>query len=257
MKRLITFLLCVVGFFSTNLKIFAQEPLLRGLCFTDGYGYEYVFPSLEKSGNTYTGTGTSSAYGSSVANITLSFNSKSTGTIFMSVVNSNPDGCTNSSDSYEYTGIFTLSKSGGRPTGSGQGSWVNYCFGAQSGSGTWVATGPCGSLKNVKPGGFTPTSGKNKIKVVSEKIISITPNPVVNFTKINYMVSSYEKVNITIYNYMQQPVRILINQMQAAGTYSVNWNTLNSFGNNVPNGIYQVVASFGNKVYTSSLQVIR
>ena len=83
------------------------------------------------------------------------------------------------------------------------------------------------------------------------------PNPVNNYTQLKYTVNTSGKVSITVYNAMKQMVKVLVNESKTAGTYSIGWNTLNSSGSKVPNGLYQVVAVAGNEQFTSTMQVVR
>ena len=244
MKRTLTFML----FSFVLLQVKAQDNALRSLCFTDGFGYTYTFPSVQVSGSSFSATGTANAYASTTCNLSGHFTSSTSGTMTMDVINNNPDGCTSFTDSYTYTG--TWAKSGSSFTGSG--SWVSYCNGSALGSGTWTASGPCvGPVSHQSPVG-PAAAKKNGISN-----IRVQPNPAVSMAQIYYTVASTQKVNITIYNSMQQPVATLINETKTAGNYSVNWNLLSTNGVQVTNGIYTAVIRVGNDVYTKPVQVIK
>ena len=238
--------------FFMSLFILALAPAVsfsqvgRNLCFSDGFGYVYTVALHPAGGGVFTGVGTSTAYSASTVTLKITLSSPSSGTIQMKVVNDAPDGCTNASDYYVYTGTVAISGGGG----TGSGTWISYCSGSAIGSGTWVASGPCAS-KGIKPG-VKPTTGAAQLKAATKPVISVTPNPVISQTQIAYNVATAGKVSITVYNSMQQPVKTLVSQMQAAGNYTVSWNA-----SQVPAGVYKVVAVIGTEVYTSSIQVVR
>ncbi len=266
MKTLLRFsaVLCTMLVFSfAN----AQKTctVMRNFCFTDGFGITYSFHDLTGvSLNTYYAEGTSDAYPSSTAKLHLNLvDGFANGKITMWVINDASDNCVSFSDSFVYKGQVTIVQHKGDDeaslTYSGSGNWTSYCFGGPLNSGTWSAQGPCaqaGATK-VKQTGLTPADGKQKM-LDSKKgiIVSISPNPVNNFTTIRYSVKDAGKVNITVYNSMQQPVKVLVNESKAAGTYTVSWNTQNANGPKVTSGVYRVVAVTEKGVSTSDVQVI-
>lgn len=64
------------------------------------------------------------------------------------------------------------------------------------------------------------------------------PNPFNPITKINYDIANESFVRFTIFDILGREVITLINQQQAAGYYSINWNAKDMFGVSVPAGIY-------------------
>lgn len=244
MKRLLTILMFSSVFYQAK----AQGITDQSLCFSDAFGYVYNFPSVQRSGNTFSATGTSSAYPSSTATLRGVFTSSSSGNMKMDVVNNNPDGCTNYSDSYTYTGTFAVSGSGG----TGSGSWNSYCSGSVINSGTWSASGPCTGPRPAITAGSGPATAK---RVISS--IRVQPNPAVSQAQIFYTVTGTQQVSIVIYNSMQQPVATLVNETKTAGSYSVNWNLLSSNGTAVTNGIYTAVVKIGTETYTKQIQVLK
>jgi len=64
------------------------------------------------------------------------------------------------------------------------------------------------------------------------------PNPFNPTTKISYTVKSDGFVSLVVYNMLGQIVQELVNHNQAAGTYAVQWNGLNSMGLRAPSGVY-------------------
>ena len=64
------------------------------------------------------------------------------------------------------------------------------------------------------------------------------PNPFNSFTQIPYRVSALSPVRLVIYNTLGQPVRTLVDAIQAAGAYQVSWDGRDHRGAHVANGIY-------------------
>ena len=67
------------------------------------------------------------------------------------------------------------------------------------------------------------------------------PNPFNPITMIQYSVvegQSPAHVTLTIYNLLGQNVRTLVNEPQKAGYYTVQWDGIDSYGRQVPSGIY-------------------
>ncbi len=64
------------------------------------------------------------------------------------------------------------------------------------------------------------------------------PNPFNSSTQIPYRVSTPGPVRLVIYNVLGQPVRTLVDEIQAAGAYQVPWDGRDHRGARVANGIY-------------------
>ncbi len=64
------------------------------------------------------------------------------------------------------------------------------------------------------------------------------PNPFNAGTVISYRLSSDSPVELTIYDILGKKIMTLIDENQAAGHYSVNWNGLDSDGKSVASGVY-------------------
>ena len=64
------------------------------------------------------------------------------------------------------------------------------------------------------------------------------PNPFNSSTQIPYRVSAPGPVRLVIYNVLGQPVRTLVDAIQAAGAYQVPWDGRDHRGERVANGIY-------------------
>jgi hypothetical protein len=64
------------------------------------------------------------------------------------------------------------------------------------------------------------------------------PNPFNPSTIINYALPKSSLVTLKIYNILGQEVKTLLNTQSPAGSYSVQWNGENNFGQHVASGIY-------------------
>ena len=73
---------------------------------------------------------------------------------------------------------------------------------------------------------------------VASSLESNYPNPFNSSTQIPYRVSASGPVRLVIYNVLGQPVRILVDEIQVAGTYQVPWDGRDHSGARVANGIY-------------------
>lgn len=228
-------------------------------CFTDAFGYTWVFNNIQMTGaDTYYGDGTVDAYADGRASISLNFSSGvcNNGAVEIHAINPNPDGCTFYSDSFVYVGTAVITKNGpGKISYSGNGTWNSYCFGSVINSGTWSASGPCGSTLKAPPlkTGAKPGDAKQKSNDITVKI---SPNPVKDYTHIEYKIASFSKVNITIYDIKGLPIKTLVNDSKAAGTYTISWNMLNNNGSKATQGLYKVVTTVNGKSYSTTLQVL-
>jgi hypothetical protein len=60
---------------------------------------------------------------------------------------------------------------------------------------------------------------------VSDIIASVYPNPTTNRSTVRYRIASASNVQIMVSDAQGKPVKVLTNQKQNAGTYTVDWNT--------------------------------
>lgn len=64
------------------------------------------------------------------------------------------------------------------------------------------------------------------------------PNPVDNFTDIEFTINQPLNLAITIYNLIGEPVKVIAQGKYPKGTHHAQWNAKDEKGNLVPNGIY-------------------
>jgi hypothetical protein len=64
------------------------------------------------------------------------------------------------------------------------------------------------------------------------------PNPVDNYTEIEFSINQFLDLSITVYNLIGEPVKILARGRFPKGNHKVYWHAEDNQGNLVPNGIY-------------------
>ena len=84
-----------------------------------------------------------------------------------------------------------------------------------------------------------------------------SPNPFNSATRIAYHLSSSGPVQLVIYNVLGQPVRTLVDQSQAAGSYRVQWDARDQQGASLSSGIYIARLSYPGGVQTRRLLYLR
>ena len=246
-----------------NLANASKPPTPLHVCFSDVFGYVWDFTNIiMTSATTYYAEGTVSAYANSKATLWVDVtNGVHNASVEAHAINLGADGCTSFSDSFIYVGSADITHGVGY---TGSGTWNSYCFGGVINFGTWSAAGPCGTGKvKLNTGGVAPANsasvaGKKLANASNDSKVSLiaVPNPLKNNTQLRYTVTTSAKVNMTVYNYMHQPVKVLVNENKSAGNYSVTWNAINSNGNRVSPGLYQVVMIVGDKMHTTTVQVL-
>lgn len=266
MKRFTTLLLVITAlvmakpgqtFAQETGKTFCPTNFFR-ICFTDGFSYRYLLKDINLTDcNVIYATGHAkniTSYDWDVSMWADFSGGGHTGSVEIHVVNPMMDGCAGGFvDSFIYVGTMTITNSGGVRGYSGSGTWTNYCGGSVFATGTWSASGPCSSglqlINNEakKPGSVTTGSFQLKI----------SPNPVKNNTNISYNLPKASNVNITIYNMMNQPVKVLVSENQSKGAHAAYWNGQTISGSRASNGIYKVVATVDGKIYSENIQVIQ
>jgi hypothetical protein len=109
----------------------------------------------------------------------------------------------------------------------------------------WVGTGACGgdAVAYTQPTILTP-SPTGILGLSSPNVIMTTyPNPFTGGNTIQYHVETTAQVVISLYDINGRLVKTLVNQQQAPGDYTVDWN-----GNSLGEGTYFAKAIQGNNV---------
>jgi hypothetical protein len=83
-------------------------------------------------------------------------------------------------------------------------------------------------IVDATPAGETPAFGVERA----------TPNPFVNATRIEYTVAHSAQVRVAVYDVRGRLVRMLVNEVQAPGRYSADWNGRDAAGVPAAAGIY-------------------
>ena len=83
------------------------------------------------------------------------------------------------------------------------------------------------------------------------------PNPFNSTTLITYHLSSPGPVQLVIYNVLGQPVRTLVDESQAAGSYQIRWDVLDQRGVALSTGVYIARLSYPGGVQTQRLLYLK
>ena len=83
------------------------------------------------------------------------------------------------------------------------------------------------------------------------------PNPFNDTTGIPYRLAAPGPVRLAIYNNLGQPVRTLVNEFQAAGSYQVSWDARDEQGAAVATGVYLSRLSYSGGEQTRRLLLLR
>lgn len=101
-------------------------------------------------------------------------------------------------------------------------------------------------------------SQKMTLQVPTEyKLYQNYPNPFNPSTIIKYQLPENTFVKLNVYNSMGQLIKTLVNDIRAAGTYSIEWHSDNDFGCNVSSGIYFYCLITNNNVFTNKMVLVR
>lgn len=222
-----------------------------GMCLRDGFGYEWSL-KFNTMGDVSTATGTVDVSGT-LWNAYGSWN-ESNKKFELHAINPMGDNCASGyTDSFVYRGYAMNGRFGYNYFG-GQGDWTSYCGPDAIASGSW-------SIISCRYPGLPPFFQKGDgLKPAGAGIaisLKVSPNPVTNVANISYTLARQGNVNITIYNYMMQPVKTLVSASKAAGNYSVSWDGRGANGVQASAGLYKVVATVNGKIYSETMQVVR
>lgn len=83
------------------------------------------------------------------------------------------------------------------------------------------------------------------------------PNPFNPQTAISYQLPNFNAVKLSIYNMLGQEIKTLVDQKQAAGSYTVSWDGTNAFGAAVASGVYIYRLSAGDAVSVKKMLLLR
>jgi flagellar hook assembly protein FlgD len=83
------------------------------------------------------------------------------------------------------------------------------------------------------------------------------PNPFNPSTTISFSLAEYSNVNVTVFDMTGRIVTILVDAAMDAGTHSVTWNAVDSFGASLPTGAYFYTMTTDDFTNTKSMTVIK
>ena len=120
-----------------------------------------------------------------------------------------------------------------------------------------------GGMKVVSVAPLAATKPVLVAETVAETVPEVSglapnfPNPFNSATLITYHLSSPGPVQLVIYNVLGQPVRTLVDQSQAAGSYQIRWDVLDQRGVSLSTGIYIARLSYPGGVQTQRLLYLK
>ena len=183
----------------------------------------------------------------------------STAEVQLHAVRPKSDNCQNHYDSFAYFGNgggYYDHNNGGDPFFGASGTWEAYCHGGKVvDEGEFQLVDCNHNIHLPDPALGTPS---NKPVVVKPLITMLaSPNPMINTTKIDFVMEKKAQVQMVVYNYMQQPLKVLVNEVKNAGKHSIVWDGRISNGTKAIPGIYKIISVIDGKSYSTNLQVLR
>ncbi len=109
---------------------------------------------------------------------------------------------------------------------------------------------------------FSGVVGVKEGKILSDALKSFTllqnyPNPFNPSTTIEYQIPKAGNVEVKIYNIAGQLIKIITDGFQNAGSYKIDWDSKNEFGQSVASGIYLFQVKYDNAFLTKKLMLIK
>lgn len=83
------------------------------------------------------------------------------------------------------------------------------------------------------------------------------PNPFNPFTKISYILPKVSKVKLEILDILGKLIRMLVNEKEEAGMYSVTWDAKDSNEHDMPSGVYIYRLQAGDFVHSRKMILLR
>lgn len=106
--------------------------------------------------------------------------------------------------------------------------------------------------------GETDVSGRNNSGIPTEfRLFQNYPNPFNSQTTIRYDVPATDHVCLKIYNIPGQEIRILKDEVQEAGKYSIRWDGKNDAGIKITTGVYVIKIKVGEKIGIKKILMLK
>jgi hypothetical protein len=129
--------------------------------------------------------------------------------------------------------------------------WIHFGIGFETAVDSVVIRWPLGYkqvLTDIAINEYHEIKEPDYSSVESKELISTTPfefsleqnypNPFNPTTTIKYSIPENELVKLTVYNTLGHTIAKLVNNEQAAGSYSVSWDAKNAVEQRLPSGVY-------------------
>jgi hypothetical protein len=101
------------------------------------------------------------------------------------------------------------------------------------------------------------TSVNEQIIPVAYEMVSNYPNPFNPSTTVQYQTVGHGRVHLGVYDGLGRLVRTLVDEVQPAGEYHVQWDGWNDAGRSVSTGIYFVRLSTENSVRVAKMMLLK
>lgn len=228
----------------------ADSATCNNYCLVDSYGYQWKL-CAKRDGNWANATGTVNIDGVEW-NVWGNINCNN-GLFKLHAINPMADNCMSGYvDSFVYRG-YTPTKCNNFIINVGGANWKSYCGWEVLSSGR-VGIVRCGNVVQKAEDNLMPAKTPTPASGIALKV---SPNPAQNYATVSFKLDKESKVNITVYNYMMQPVKTLFNGTRGKGVQTINWDARYANGNAVNSGLYKVVAVIDGKTYSTTIKIAR
>jgi hypothetical protein len=99
------------------------------------------------------------------------------------------------------------------------------------------------------------TEGTKNQKI--DYFLKVSPNPFSKQVVIDYGIPQLGDLEIVVFNAIGQRVKTLVKKTLESGIYSISWNGLDDYGRRLPNGIYFVRMTIGDKKITNKVLMVK
>jgi len=83
------------------------------------------------------------------------------------------------------------------------------------------------------------------------------PNPFNPITTIDFILENNEYIELSVYDIRGRIINTLISDFYLSGSYSIQWNGLDSFGESVSSGIYVYRLSTSDYILSNKMTLLR
>jgi hypothetical protein len=118
---------------------------------------------------------------------------------------------------------------------------------------------PIQDIRKITFDGITGIQDQEKMNSALKTfmILKTYPNPFNYSTTIEYTVPEPGIVRIMIFDMNGKLIRILNNENQVSGKHQIIWEGTDNLGKLLPNGIYNCIVNFQNKVLSNKMILIK